>query len=81
MSGGERIWINECLTRAMALYLAQTDGPRYATLFSDEADGAFDAQHKRRFMAMKRRLCCASAAMRRNTSSRIRLSCRTWRIR
>jgi hypothetical protein len=36
------------------LYLAQTDGPRYATLFSNEADGAFDAQHKRRFMAMKR---------------------------
>lgn len=54
MSGGERIWINECLTRAMALYLVQADGPRYATLFSDEADGAFDAQHKRRFMAMKR---------------------------
>ncbi|WP_157201099.1 DNA repair protein [Massilia sp. Root351] len=54
MSGGERIWINECLTRAMALYLAQGDGRRSATLFSDEADGAFDAQHKRRFMAMKR---------------------------
>jgi exonuclease SbcC len=54
MSGGERIWINECLTRAMALYLAQADGRRSATLFSDEADGAFDAQNKRRFMAMKR---------------------------
>ncbi|SFV17821.1 hypothetical protein [Pseudoduganella namucuonensis] len=54
MSGGERIWINECLTRAMALYLAQADGRRSATLFSDEADGAFDAQHKRRFMEMKR---------------------------
>ncbi|KQX01082.1 hypothetical protein ASC94_00015 [Massilia sp. Root418] len=54
MSGGERIWINECLTRAMALYLAEGDGRRSATLFSDEADGAFDAQHKRRFMAMKR---------------------------
>ncbi|GAB2856108.1 hypothetical protein GCM10027277_25890 [Pseudoduganella ginsengisoli] len=54
MSGGERIWTNECLTRAMALYLAQTDDPRCATLFSDEADGAFDAQNKRRFMAMKR---------------------------
>lgn len=54
MSGGERIWINECLTRAMALYLAQADGRRSATLFSDEADGAFDAQHKRRFIAMKR---------------------------
>lgn len=54
MSGGERIWINECLTRAMALYLALVDGPRSATLFSDEADGAFDAQNKRRFVAMKR---------------------------
>lgn len=54
MSGGERIWINECLTRAMALYLAQAEGPRSATLFSDEADSAFDAQHKRSFMAMKR---------------------------
>lgn len=54
MSGGERIWINECLTRAMALYLAQAGGQRSATLFSDEADGAFDAQHKRQFMAMKR---------------------------
>lgn len=56
MSGGERIWINECLTRAMALYLVQADGPHHATLFSDEADGAFDAQHKRRFMAIKREM-------------------------
>ncbi len=54
MSGGERIWINECLTRAMALYLAETSSRRSSTLFSDEADGAFDAQHKRQFMAMKR---------------------------
>jgi exonuclease SbcC len=54
MSGGERIWINECLTRAMALYLAEASCRRSSTLFSDEADGAFDAQHKRQFMAMKR---------------------------
>ncbi|HEY0587334.1 MAG TPA: AAA family ATPase [Pseudoduganella sp.] len=54
MSGGERIWINECLTRAMALYLAEASPCRSSTLFSDEADGAFDAQHKRQFMAMKR---------------------------
>lgn len=54
MSGGERIWINECLTRAMALYLTEASGRRSSTLFSDEADGAFDAQHKRQFMAMKR---------------------------
>lgn len=54
MSGGEKVWINECLTRAVALYLAQQSGRRYATLFCDETDGALDAQHKRMFIAMKR---------------------------
>ncbi|MBW3512025.1 DNA repair protein [Janthinobacterium sp. NKUCC06_STL] len=59
MSGGEKIWINECLTRAMALYLAQRTAAFSGhggsdTLFSDEADGAFDQDHKRVFMAMKR---------------------------
>ena len=29
-------------------------GRRYSTLFSDEADGALDAERKRMFMAMKR---------------------------
>ena len=56
MSGGERVWINECLTRAMALYLAQSNNRRSETLFSDEADGAFDAEHKRMFLAMKRQV-------------------------
>lgn len=54
MSGGERVWINECLTRAIALYLAQNSGRRYETLFSDEADGALDPDRKRMFIAMKR---------------------------
>jgi exonuclease SbcC len=54
MSGGERVWINECLTRAIALYLAQQSGRRYTSLFCDEADGALDAERKRMFMAMKR---------------------------
>jgi exonuclease SbcC len=54
MSGGERVWINECLTRAIALYLAQNSGRRYGALFSDEADGPLDAGRKRMFMAMKR---------------------------
>lgn len=56
MSGGERVWINECLTRAMALYLAESNCRRSETLFSDEADGAFDAEHKRMFLAMKRQV-------------------------
>ncbi len=54
MSGGERVWINECLTRAIALYLAQQSGRRYETLFSDEADGPLDPERKRMFIAMKR---------------------------
>ncbi|THF61072.1 DNA repair protein [Pseudothauera nasutitermitis] len=54
MSGGERVWINECLIRAVALYLAQHAGRRYETLFSDEADGPLDPGRKRMFMAMKR---------------------------
>jgi len=54
MSGGERVWINECLIRAVALYLAQHTGRHYGTLFSDEADGPLDAERKRMFMTMKR---------------------------
>jgi exonuclease SbcC len=54
MSGGERVWINECLIRAVALYLAQHTGRRYSALFSDEADGPLDPERKRMFMAMKR---------------------------
>ncbi|MDY7574482.1 DNA repair protein [Actimicrobium sp. CCI2.3] len=54
MSGGERVFINECLIRAIALYLAQDAGRQYSTLFSDEADGPLDPERKRMFMAMKR---------------------------
>lgn len=54
MSGGERVWINEALTRAIALYLAQNSGHRYETLFSDESDGPLDPERKRMFMQMKR---------------------------
>ncbi len=54
MSGGERIFINEALTRAIALYLAHASGRQYETLFCDEADGALDSERKRMFMQMKR---------------------------
>jgi exonuclease SbcC len=55
-SGGERIWLNECLTRAIALYQAQASGRHYECLFSDESDGALDPEKKRQFMAMKRKV-------------------------
>ena len=54
LSGGEKTWINESLTRAIALYLAGNAGREYGTLFCDEADGPLDPQRKRMFMAMKR---------------------------
>ena len=54
MSGGERTFVEACMTRAIALYLVRHTGRRYATLFTDEADGALDPERKRMFMAMKR---------------------------
>ncbi|ABM39602.1 coiled-coil domain-containing protein [Polaromonas naphthalenivorans] len=54
MSGGEKVWINECLVRAMALYMSQTTASSFKTLFSDEADGPLDPERKRQYMAMKR---------------------------
>lgn len=54
MSGGEKVWINECLVRAMALYMSQSTGSDFKTLFSDEADGPLDPERKRQYMAMKR---------------------------
>lgn len=54
MSGGERVWVNECLTRAIALYVGQSSGVSYQTLFTDEADGPLDPERKRQFMEMKR---------------------------
>jgi exonuclease SbcC len=54
MSGGERVWINEAMSKAIALYLAQVNGMRFGTIFSDEADGPLDDDRKRQFMQMKR---------------------------
>lgn len=56
VSGGERIWINEAMTRAIALYQAQNSGRSYGCLFSDESDGALDPEKKRQFLAMKRKV-------------------------
>jgi len=54
MSGGEKVWINQCLVRAIALYMAQVSDTKSQTLFSDESDGPLDPERKRQFMAMKR---------------------------
>jgi len=54
VSGGEGVWINESLTRAIALYQAQKSGQSYQTLFSDESDGPLDPEKKRQFIQMKK---------------------------
>ena len=56
MSGGERIWVNEALTRAIALYQGQMHGRHYECLFADESDGALDPERKAQFMRMKRKV-------------------------
>lgn len=56
MSGGERVWVNQCLVRALALHLQSRSTASCRTLFSDEADGPLDPERKRMFMAMKRRV-------------------------
>ncbi|WP_168788881.1 AAA family ATPase [Paraburkholderia aromaticivorans] len=54
MSGGQKVWINECMTRGIALYIAHIAGQPYGTLFTDEADGPLDPEKKRQFVRMKR---------------------------
>ncbi|MCU6502012.1 hypothetical protein LPN04_29890 [Rugamonas sp. A1-17] len=56
MSGGEQVWVNGCLTRAIALHISDTSAMDYKTLFTDEDDGAFDPARKRQFMQMKRKV-------------------------
>ncbi|MCE2722024.1 MAG: AAA family ATPase [Betaproteobacteria bacterium] len=56
MSGGQKVWINECLSRALALFLASANDTSYETLFSDESDGPLDPERKRMFMMLKRRV-------------------------
>lgn len=56
MSGGERIWINEALTRGIALFQAGRSNHAYQCLFSDESDGALDAERKEQLVHMKRRV-------------------------
>lgn len=64
VSGGERVYLNEALTRAIALYLGQLSGRQYECLFSDEADGALDPEKKRQWARMMRAVLRLSGARR-----------------
>ena len=56
MSVGERVWINECMVKAIAIHLAKRSGFAYETCISDETDGALDDAKKRQFFAMNRKV-------------------------
>ena len=53
-SGGQRVVIDEALTRAIAIYRMQSSGHRFDAIFADESDGALDAEAKVLFTRMKR---------------------------
>jgi len=55
MSGGERTWIEDSLTKAISLYSAAASGRRFEVTYSDEKDGALDPLKKREFFAAKRK--------------------------
>ncbi|HWY24416.1 MAG TPA: hypothetical protein VNX47_05820, partial [Nevskia sp.] len=55
-SGGERILLNDSLTRGIALFKARESGQQFEALFSDESDGALDPERKEHFMRMKRKV-------------------------
>lgn len=56
MSGGEKIYINEALVRAIALYQSQMSDRHYECMFADESDGALDPEKKQQFVRMKRKM-------------------------
>ncbi|MGB9811833.1 MAG: hypothetical protein ACPLSN_09060, partial [Dictyoglomus turgidum] len=53
LSGGERIWIEEAITRAGVLYSYLSSGRTYKTIFSDERDGALDIENREKYFTMK----------------------------
>jgi DNA repair protein SbcC/Rad50 len=56
MSGGQKVWIDQCIIRAISIHLATRSGYQYRTLVSDETDGKLDAKRKREFIDMKRKV-------------------------
>lgn len=54
VSGGEEVWINIALIRAIALYARFSNPHQTKTLYSDETDGPLDETNKRNFVALKR---------------------------
>jgi len=56
LSGGEKVWVEESLRKAVAIFLFQRSGSasRYQTLFQDEVDGALDPERAQAFLETTR---------------------------
>ncbi len=56
MSGGQTVWINDAVTRAICLYNMQSSQRVFGTHYSDESDGALDGERKEEFFAIKKKM-------------------------
>lgn len=56
MSGGEKILIESAVKNALCIFNARRSGIPYGTLFTDEEDGGLDAEKKKDFIRIKRRV-------------------------
>jgi exonuclease SbcC len=56
LSGGEKTWIEDAVTKAICIYNKSASGRQFKSIFTDEKDGALDAEKKKEFWAMKRRV-------------------------
>jgi exonuclease SbcC len=54
LSGGQKTWVEDAITKAICIFNSQKHGKSYRTLFTDEKDGALDAVKKREYFQMKR---------------------------
>lgn len=53
-SGGEKTWVEDAVTKAIALFHAERSGKRYDALMTDERDGALSYDAKRNFFRLKK---------------------------
>ena len=56
LSGGEKTWVEDAITKAICIYNKNASGKEFKTIFTDEKDGALDAEKKREFFLMKRKV-------------------------
>ena len=54
LSGGQKVWISEALSKGMTLISKKKSGRNFESLYSDENDGALDGEKAIDFIKMKR---------------------------